>query len=88
MRKRTIRGAAATTPTPEMIRRPLTARQLARLLNDAGGGTEISAEMIRAHIARGAPADARGRMSLLAYAAWLIEPGRPPSDSGDDHDAP
>ena len=51
-------------------RRPLdpsamTVRQAAKLLGVAG-------ERIAAHVAAGAPTDARGRIHLVRYAAWLI----------------
>jgi len=42
----------------------------ARLLT-AAGGHRISAEMIRADIAAGAPTNPDGTINLVHYAAWL-----------------
>lgn len=43
----------------------------ARLLS-AAGGTRVTAEMIRADVAAGAPTNADGTINLVHYAAWLI----------------
>jgi len=42
----------------------LTVDQLARALG-------VAAEVVRRHVADGAPADFGGRMNLVHYAAWL-----------------
>ncbi|HOF17391.1 MAG TPA: hypothetical protein PK082_00650 [Phycisphaerae bacterium] len=57
--------------TLEDAETPRTAPQLAALLADSGAGT-VPAETIRRHLREGAPADSRGRISLTAYAAWLL----------------
>jgi hypothetical protein len=49
----------------------LTVEQLARLLA-AAGAKSATADAIRRHVARGAPAGADGRMNLMHYMAWLI----------------
>jgi len=48
----------------------LAPEDLARLLT-AAGGRHVTAETVRRHLDRGAPADADGRLHLLHYAAWL-----------------
>jgi hypothetical protein len=37
------------------------------------GGKPVTAEMIRADIDAGAPANLDGTMNLIHYAAWLVE---------------
>ena len=51
-------GRAAVNPSA------LTVEQLARALG-------VSADVVRRHVAEGAPADFGGRMNLVHYAAWL-----------------
>ena len=51
-------GRAAVNPSA------LTVEQLARALG-------VSADVVRRHVADGAPADFGGRMNLVHYAAWL-----------------
>ena len=53
----------------EEARRPRTAQQLAALLN-AGADEPIALEALREQVAR-CPAARGGRVSLVAYAAWL-----------------
>ena len=48
----------------------LTPAQAARVLSAVGNGL-VTEEMIRRHIASGAPATADGRINLVHYAAWL-----------------
>ena len=48
----------------------LTAAQAARVLSAVGVG-RVSEEMIRRHVADGAPTAADGRINLVQYAAWL-----------------
>jgi len=43
---------------------PLTVAKMAAL-------TEIKPSQIRRHIAHGVPVDAKGRLTLAAYCAWL-----------------
>jgi hypothetical protein len=54
----TAGGRAAVNPSA------LTVEQLARALG-------VSADVVRRHVADGAPADFGGRMNLVHYAAWL-----------------
>jgi hypothetical protein len=55
----------------------LTVDQLADLLRKAGSA-HVTVDRIRADIQAGAPVTAEGRLSLVAYAAWLIRRmGRP-----------
>jgi len=49
----------------------MTPAKLARLLSTAG--RPVAVEAIRRHIRAGAPADTRSRISLAAYAAWLLQ---------------
>jgi hypothetical protein len=44
----------------------------ARLLT-AGGGREISVEMLEEDLAEGAPRNADGTINLVHYGAWLIK---------------
>jgi len=45
---------------------------LAALLSRVGG-KPVTAEMIRADIDAGAPANPEGTMNLIHYAAWLVK---------------
>ncbi len=81
MGKRRIRtgppanGGSAPAVTLARASTPMAPATLARLLSraeEAEPAAGISAALIRRHIAAGAPADERGRISLLDYAAWLI----------------
>ena len=45
---------------------------LARLLS-AAGGQPVTAEMIEADVADGAPTNADGTLHLMHYAAWLVQ---------------
>ena len=49
----------------------MTVVDAARLLTRAGGQT-VTAEMLTADIAAGAPTNADGTMNLVHYAAWLV----------------
>ncbi len=44
----------------------------AKLLS-AAGGQRITAEMIRADVAAGAPTNPDGTINLVLYAAWLVK---------------
>jgi hypothetical protein len=48
----------------------LTPAQAAKVLSAVGNGP-VTEEMIRRHIAAGAPTTADGRINLVHYAAWL-----------------
>jgi len=48
----------------------MTVAQAAKVLSAVGVGT-VTEELIRRHIASGAPATADGRINLVHYAAWL-----------------
>jgi len=48
----------------------LTVAQAAKILSAVGGG-RVTEEMIRRHIAEGAPTTPDGRINLVNYAAWL-----------------
>ena len=66
----------ATGGPPETFRPGLNPTALpivdaARLLS-AAGGQRVTAEMITADVAVGAPANADGTINLVAYAAWLV----------------
>lgn len=52
--------------------RALTPEQMAGVLSQAGG-RPVSAARIAQDVADGAPADADGRLHLLAYTAWLAK---------------
>lgn len=49
----------------------LSVRDAARLLSRTGG-QPISAEMLEADIASGAPTNPEGTLNLVHYAAWLV----------------
>jgi hypothetical protein len=48
----------------------MTVAQAAKVLSAVGVGT-VTEELIRRHVAAGAPATADGRINLVHYAAWL-----------------
>lgn len=48
----------------------LTPDEVAKALS-AAGGQKISADQVRADIARGAPTNADGTLHLIHYTAWL-----------------
>ena len=48
----------------------MTVAQAAKVLSAVGNGP-VTEDMIRRHIAAGAPATADGRINLVHYAAWL-----------------
>ena len=50
----------------------LSLADVATLLSRVGG-KPVTAEMIRADINAGAPANVDGTMNLIHYAAWLVE---------------
>ena len=52
----------------------LTVAQAAKILSAVGNGP-VTEEMIRGHIAAGAPKTADGRINLVHYAAWLNKDG-------------
>jgi hypothetical protein len=54
----------------------LSPASLSELLTKAGGKT-ITAEMILADIANGAPANGDGTISLIQYTAWLAKHAAP-----------
>ena len=56
----------------------MTVAQAAKILSAVGVGT-VTEDLIRRHIAAGAPATADGRINLMHYAAWLNK------DSSEDH---
>lgn len=58
---------------PESV--TLTAAELARLLRTVGG-QRVTAKMIRADLAAGAPVNPDGKINLLHYAAWLAKESR------------
>jgi hypothetical protein len=57
--------AAGLNPTA------LTVESAARLLTQVGG-QPVSADLLRADRAAGAPANADGTINLVHYAAWLV----------------
>jgi len=71
MRKRRIRPARRATDPAELLTRRRTPAELARALS--GPGERIGVATVREHVAAGAPTDARGRLALGEYAAWLID---------------
>ena len=48
----------------------MTVAQAAKVLSAVGNGP-VSEEMLRRHIAAGAPTTPDGRINLVQYAAWL-----------------
>ena len=50
----------------------LTVAQVAKILS-AVGSAPVTEDMLRRHIAGGAPTDAGGCVNLVHYAAWLIQ---------------
>ena len=73
--------------TLKELQKPMPATRLAKLLSGASAGSaeptrlptdkqhdggQVDAKLIRSHVAAGAPADERGRMCVIDYAAWLI----------------
>ena len=48
----------------------LTVAQAAKVLSAVGNGP-VTEDMLRRHIAAGAPTTADGRINLVHYAAWL-----------------
>jgi hypothetical protein len=54
----------------------MTPESLSELLTKAGGRT-ITADMIRADIEAGAPANGDGTISLILYTAWLAKASGP-----------
>lgn len=65
-------ATASTGPEPGQAITRLSIDRLAVLLR-AAGGTTVDAERIRADIAAGAPVNADGTVSLIAYGAWLVQ---------------
>ena len=58
----------------------LTVAQAAKVLSAVGNGP-VTEDMLRRHIAAGAPTTAAGRINLVHYAAWLNK-----DSSGNDGD--
>jgi len=62
------------TPAPAAAGRidpaALTVAQAAKVLSAIGNGP-VTEDMLRRHIAAGAPTTADGRINLVHYAAWL-----------------
>jgi len=54
--------------------RRLSVTKLAKLLSEASG-QQVTAEVIRADLAAGAPVNRDGTISLVRYAAWLVAQG-------------
>jgi hypothetical protein len=53
----------------------LTIAELAKLLKSQGS-EYADEEKIKADIAKGAPVEAKGRLNILNYAAWILKEGR------------
>jgi len=47
----------------------------------------VTEELIRRHVAAGAPATADGRINLVQYAAWLNQHMGPDGQDKDEHGA-
>lgn len=60
---------------PETPQLP-TPADLARMLTQVSGGIVITESQILTDIAAGAPATADGRVNVLHYVAWLLNPLR------------
>jgi hypothetical protein len=58
--------------SPQLNPSALTVEQTAQVLS-AAGGKRLSAELIRADIAVGAPTNENGTINLVMYAAWLLK---------------
>jgi len=58
------KGRAALDPTA------LSPTDMARMLS-AAGGRRITAEMVAADVAAGAPVNRNGTLNLVHYTAWL-----------------
>ena len=71
-RKRAPGRPATTGPAP-IDPLAMTVAQAAKVLSAVGLGT-VTEELIRRHIAAGAPAASDGRINLVHYAAWLNLP--------------
>ena len=64
-------GEKPAPPAPGRIDpAALTVAQAAKVLSAVGNGP-VTEEMIRRHIAAGAPTTSDGRINLVHYAAWL-----------------
>ena len=69
----------------------MTIAQAAKVLSAVGVGS-VTEEIIRRHVAAGAPATTDGRISLVSYAAWLNQHMGPDGqdkdhEGADDHGA-
>ena len=64
----------------------MTVAQAAAVLSAVGVG-RVSEEVIRRHIAAGAPVTADGRVNLVHYAAWLNQRMGPDGQDKDEHGA-
>ena len=64
----------------------MTVAQAAAVLSAVGVGA-ITVDMIRLHVAAGAPATADGRINLVHYAAWLNQRLAPDGQEKDEHGA-
>ena len=60
-----------TASAPALNPAAINLDDLARVLS-ATGGQVITAEMLQADVADGAPTNADGTMNLVHYAAWLV----------------
>jgi hypothetical protein len=60
------------TPAAGLNPNALTVANAARLLTRVGG-QPVTAEMLLADLAAGAPANADGTINLVHYSAWLLK---------------
>ena len=75
--ERNVQISADSSVTPAVPAAPgridpaaLTVAQAAKVLSAVGNGP-VTEDMLRRHIAAGAPTTADGRINLIQYAAWL-----------------
>jgi hypothetical protein len=58
-------------PRPALSLQALSLADAAKVLGKAGSRA-VTEEMLQAHVAAGAPANADGTLNLVHYAAWLV----------------
>ena len=81
--KRDIPAAPDGPPADRVDPLAMTVAQAAKILSAVGVG-RVTEDMIRRHIAAGAPTAADGRINLVHYAAWLnARAAKDPQGAGD-----
>ena len=78
--------APASVPAPAVDPLAMTVAQAAKVLSAVGVGA-VTEEMIRRHVAAGAPATVDEHINLVHYAAWLNQRVGPDGQDKDEHGA-